>query len=283
MPPRAALLQALLVGVCLPVSPSAFEVLPNESSFGATITGLDVSRLLEGVSPDFDRATIPKHVADVATSVKRALHEHRYLHFPLQDGLTWETQLAFLQLFGDAYDESSHVNRKSWKGEKDARVAVFSNNPEHGLVGVGVEGFHSDGNVVPIPHAATLLYCESTIAGGNTLLVPLNEVHAKLDPALIDGVNFASAHVPGLEHPLAYHHPSSGRQTLFFGLGALSGLYSRHNVTMTQEETDAVTGAIESAIDEVGVCVREREERPLPTPLNPLSPGTLTSGTPARS
>ena len=81
---------------------------------------------------------------------------------------------------------------------------------------MGVEGFHSDGNVVRIPHAATLLYCEKSIPGGDTLLVELDAVLAKIPPSLkIQEVNFASAHIENLEHPLAYPHPSTGKPTCF--------------------------------------------------------------------
>ena len=119
---------------------------------------------------------------------------------------------------------------------------------------MGVEGFHSDGNVVRIPHAATLLYCEKSIPGGDTLLVELDAVLAKIPPSLkIQEVNFASAHIENLEHPLAYPHPSTGKPTMFFGLGELSGIYSRNGVKISQAETNTIKYFIEKAIEEVGV------------------------------
>ena len=40
---------------------------------------------------------------------------------------------------------------------------------------------------------------------------------------------------------------------MFFGLGELSGLYSKDGKTLTQSQTDSITTAIEQAITSVGV------------------------------
>lgn len=143
----------------------AYDLVPNSDGFGATITGISVEELMasNNLGVDFDRALVPPHIKDLAVKIKEDLHKHYYLNFPSQDGLPWQAQLAFLQLFGEAYDETAHVNRKTWTGEKDPRVGVFSNHPEHGLVGVGVEGFHSDGNVgchSTRGHSAILRVCD---------------------------------------------------------------------------------------------------------------------------
>ena len=186
----------------------------------------------------------------LAKKIKADLHKYRFLHFESQAPFPWQKHLAFVQLFGHVYDESSHVNRTKFKGETDPRVAIFSNNPDHGLVNVGLEEYHVDGNDAKIPHAATVLYCNSTIEGGDTLLVPLNEV-SRLVPDLAD-VDFGSAHVKGLYQPLIYPHPNTGAQTMMFGLGSLSGLYRRNGVRMTHEETNAVKSAVEASIEKVG-------------------------------
>jgi len=133
----------LLLLLLLPLVLS-YNIIPNEDNFGATLINLNVTSLIQqhNLSPDFDPSNISPSLQHLISQIKTDLHTHRFLHFPNQDHLPWESQLTFLQLFGTAYDESSHVNRLPWVGEKDPRVAVFSNNPKHGLTGVGVEGFH---------------------------------------------------------------------------------------------------------------------------------------------
>ena len=44
---------------------------------------------------------------------------------------------------------------------------------------------------------------------------------------------------------------------MFFGLGTLSGLYKRGNVTLSQEETDKITDAIALAINKAGIYRHE--------------------------
>jgi len=230
----------------------AYNISPNLSGFGAVVTDLDITALLQ--EPDSEAT---------AAKLKAQLHKHKYLHITNNPALPWEDQLSFVELFGLPYDESLHVNRAKNPVEKDPRVAVFSNDPNFGLTSVGVEGFHSDGNVVPIPHAANFLYCEQAVAGGDTDLAPLRDVYrllkeneevdgeeSKFD---IDRMNFVSAHVEGLSQPLTYNHPNTGEKTMFFGLGSLSGLYTLDGAPMTQEETDRVTFRIQQAIDKTKI------------------------------
>mmetsp|Transcript_18251 Transcript_18251/g.37956 ORF Transcript_18251/g.37956 Transcript_18251/m.37956 type:complete len:484 (-) Transcript_18251:15-1466(-) len=230
-----------------------YSVEPYPNNFGAQITNLNISKLLVSTPPDSKPSP---ELLDLAAALKRELHAHRYLHFPGQSHLPWQAQLSFMQLFGDVVDESSHVNRRKFHGEKDPRVAVFSNNPEYGLPSVGVEGFHSDGNVMPTPHAATLLFCEHTIPHADTILSPLNEVasellsiHSDSFPFDLKDVLFASSHVENLTQPLIYPHPLTGKTTMFFGLGTLSGRYHLTNGTvLSQEWTDSIISAIDDVI-----------------------------------
>jgi len=60
-------------------------------------------------------------------------------------------------------DETKHKNRKHHPNRPDPRVAVLSNDPTRGSVGVGVEGWHVDGNVVPVPHANTIIHAVHAI------------------------------------------------------------------------------------------------------------------------
>ena len=259
-------------------TPPSYDITPNSNAFGATITNLNITHILRTTPPD---SPPPKHLISLSQSIKQDLHTHRYLHFKGQGKLPWEAQLSFMQLFGPVVDEvrcnthighniqptylpqsphpppqSSHVNRREFHGEKDPRVAVFSNNPQFGLPSVGVEGFHCDGNVMEIPHAATLLFCERTIPNADTILSPLNEVaaelillHGKSFPFDLADVLFASSHVDNLTQPLIYPHPLTGNITMFFGLGTLSGRYHLKNGTvLSQEWTDAIVAAIDDVI-----------------------------------
>jgi alpha-ketoglutarate-dependent taurine dioxygenase len=250
-PSLRILLLSLHVGLCI-----GMHIERKSGVFGATVVEFDVSAFLKrgNIVMDFSKHNITpseETLSDV-DFLRDALHTHRFLHIPGQTGLTWQEQLAFVQLFGDAYDESSHANRQTFGGQQDPRVAVFSNKPEFGLTNVGTEGFHSDGNVVPIPHKANILFCESAIEGGDTLLAPLEEVAARLDPMMFTDIRFVSSHVEGLSQPLIYPHPSTGRRTMFFGLGSLSGRYTRHGAETTEEETEDIKQAIETAIADVG-------------------------------
>ena len=56
------------------------------------------------------------------------------------------------------FSEAKSKNRKSHVMEPDPRIAFFSNNGTIGTTGVGVEGWHVDGNVAENPHSFTLIY-----------------------------------------------------------------------------------------------------------------------------
>ncbi|GMH52327.1 hypothetical protein TL16_g01209 [Triparma laevis f. inornata] len=251
--PSSSYLLAVVL-LLVPTAVISYELLPRSTGFGAEVDAFNITLFLEshGVELDGDIAGVSDEARSTVDALKRALHDHRFLHFPLQDGLTWQDQLMFVQLFGKPFDESLHPNRIPWEGEKDPQVAIFSNDKKYGLVGVGIEGFHSDGNVVEIPHQANFLYCEQTVKGAATLLAPLEEVRSALPNSLLHNVDFSSSHVENLEKPLAHHHPASGRPTMFFGLGTLSGLYKKDDKSLTQEETDVITSQIEAAIEKVG-------------------------------
>ena len=64
-------------------------------------------------------------------------------------------------------DETKHKNRKHHPNRPDPRVAVLSNDPAHGTVSVGIEGWHVDGNVVPVPHAFTIIHSMHAIEYGD--------------------------------------------------------------------------------------------------------------------
>jgi len=209
---------------------------PFPGKFGAEVS-LDISTFLQ---KDGREKTV--------NVLMEGLHRHRFLLFRGQN-ITWRNQIRFGELFGALYEESSHVNRKKFAGEKDPRVAIFSNDPKHGLKSVGIEGYHVDGNVAPVPHKATMIYCEKAVKHGDTLLAPLREVAAKL--AGLGDVAFRSMHMSDVVHPLMYPHPATGDATMVFGLGSLSGLYKKRGRDMSRPETDAIVAQIDVAIQAV--------------------------------
>ena len=92
--------------------------------------------------------------------------------------------------------------------EPDPRIAFFSNNGTIGTTGVGVEGWHVDGNVAENPHAFTLIYCEKANFGA-TLVVPQRDLYETFDDKekeYLETINFVGAHT-GVKHPLVYRHP----------------------------------------------------------------------------
>eukprot|EP00164_Ancoracysta_twista_P019621 GFYU01034608.1.p1 GENE.GFYU01034608.1~~GFYU01034608.1.p1 ORF type:complete len:505 (+),score=148.19 GFYU01034608.1:126-1640(+) len=212
----------------------------------------DIEHFGARVNVDAKEVLASPHAAAIVSNLLEDLHKYKILLLPAQT-FTWQEQIQFGELFGPLYDESSHVNRKKWKGEKDARIAIFSNHPDYGAVNVGTEGWHVDGNVAAVPHKATMIFGERAIVGGDTLFVPLNPVLRQVQPPdILDGVYFRSAHVKDVIHPIVYPHPTTGVDTMVFGLGSLSGKYMRGDKEMSEEETADVIRAIEKAIDEVG-------------------------------
>ena len=228
-------------------------------SFGSEVRDLDV--------PEFV-ARLEAGEAEAAAEAKwlsEELHRQRLLVFRGQGELPWQSQVAFSKVFGHGrlFNESLHGNRRAHPANPDDLVATFSNDIKYGATGVGVEGWHVDGNVVPVPHAVTLIHSIRAIEGGDTFFVPLREVTQRLregghlrgncverappctarasrEPEIegaiaLDDVAFRSAFAgrfahPGAPdggHPLIYPHPVTGHDTMIFGLGSLSGNFGR--------------------------------------------------------
>ena len=277
--------------VALAASPPAIYPLP---SFGSEVRDVNIVELLESIaSGDARAAADARWLADT-------LHEERILVFRDQGSIPWEAQVAFSAFFatGELFNETLHANRAPHPANPDDRVATFSNDAAHGAVGVGVEGWHVDGNVVPVPHAVTLIHSLSAVDGGDTFFVPLREVTQKLRddghlrgncverappctfrgdrgqrPAIaLDDVVFRSSFAGGADgapdggHPLIYPHPVTGHDTMVFGLGTLSGRYGRGALQpalrgedhYSQDESDGVVGTIQGAVKSTDKVLRWR-------------------------
>eukprot|EP00040_Diaphanoeca_grandis_P015938 m.81932 g.81932 ORF g.81932 m.81932 type:complete len:509 (-) comp25472_c0_seq2:381-1907(-) len=240
----------ILVSAIVTMAEAELVITPLPShAFGAEVHGLQLADISFK-----DRS----YLADASMyQLKEALHRHRLLIIRNQISIPWQTQLNLTSQFGSIFNESRHSNRKPHASIPDPRVARFSNNPEEGLTGIGIEGWHVDGNCVPIPHAITLIHCIMAIPNGNTRLVPLKEVVStlrernQLEP--LESINFHSATDNTISHPLVYPHPSTGEDTMMFGLGSLSGQYSDADTgVMSVAATQGVMDVIENAIETAG-------------------------------
>ena len=226
-------------------------------SFGSEVRGVDVTRLAQRLGDPADTGALGQ-----ARWLAGALHTERLLAFRGIANLPWEDQIRFTSIFGSGhvFNESCHSNREKHAQAPDDRVAVISNSASAGSTGVGTEGYHIDGNVVPIPHGVTLIHSKSAVEGGDTFFVPLRELTQQLrkdeqiggrcverappclggdtgsaprsDTVPLDDVMWRSKHAaqrssgssgaPWAGHPLIYPHPVTGQDTMMFGMGSLS-------------------------------------------------------------
>ena len=94
----------------------ALTITPNTSGFGAIISDLQVSDL--NLVHDKQPTTSLK---SLGAELKAALHRWKFLSFPNQGRVSQSEQLAFIQLLGEAYNESSHINRINYINEVSER------------------------------------------------------------------------------------------------------------------------------------------------------------------
>lgn len=280
------ILLTLLSGTA--VGDSKFTTLPIPS-FGAEVRGLNVEDLVDRLLGTEQREAALEEVENL----RNTLHKERLLVLRQQGDIPWEKQIAFSSYFGTVFNETSHKNRKRHPAVPDDRIAIFSNDPAKGASGVGVEGWHVDGNVAPTPHGITFIHAVSAIDEGDTLFVPLREVVQSLrsmghlrgtcverappcstrsdhhrgknksTPSPIpplDDVVFQSAHVKDVLHPLIYPHPVTGQDTMIFGLGSLSGIYHQGCLQpgspprqTSESVSTSIDQLIENAIDQYTV------------------------------
>jgi len=215
--------------------------------------------------------------------MRRTLHRERLLALRGQGEITWQHQLVFTELLGKTFNESKHGNRNKHPAIPNDHVAVFSNDPAKGLTHVGVEGWHVDGNVVAMPHAATLIHAVAAVPNGDTFFAPLREAVQELrgrgylrgqcterappcrsnksgwiDTGLppLDDLVFQSKSKKEVQHPLIYAHPFTGEDTILAALGNLSGRYRQGCLApalptfreVRDNETEQVLDAIQQAI-----------------------------------
>lgn len=224
----------------------AITVTPQESGFGAQVTGLDLSRPLD---------------APTLAAVREAWARHGVLAFPDQP-LSLEQLEAFTLEIGpfgvDPFIKpmDGHPNVLELRREPDEKATNFG------------AGWHSDWSFQKEPPAATLLRSEVTPpVGGDTLfadctrayaalsdtmkavLAPLRAVHSATRAYGTQGVFAKETEKRTMEiivspeadktvsHPLVRTHPVTGRKALF-----VSPVYTVGIEGMTLKESHAILG-----------------------------------------
>jgi taurine dioxygenase len=222
------------------------RVQPEESGFGAQVTGLDLAKPL------------PPRVLD---EVKAAWAAHGVLAFPDQP-LTLEQLEAFTLQMGPFGDDPfiapmpGHPNVLELRREPDEKAPNFGG------------GWHSDWSFQPAPPSATILRSEVTPpVGGDTLFVdaarayadlsptmqamlaPLRAIHSATRPYGANGLFARETEKRTMTilssseadkthpHPLVRTHPVTGRKSLF-----VSPTYTVGVEGLTDMEADAVLG-----------------------------------------
>lgn len=220
------------------------SVTPQDSGFGAEVTGLDLSRPLS---------------ADVLAQVKAAWARHAVLSFPDQP-LNLEALEAFTQAIGPFGHDPfiapmpGHPNVLELRREPDEKATNFG------------AGWHSDWSFQPEPPAATLLRSEVTPpVGGDTLfadctaayealspayqsmLAPLRAVHTAAWAYGPNGVFARETEARTMKilvspeaektqvHPLVRTHPVTGRKALY-----VSPVYTHGIEGMTYAESSSI-------------------------------------------
>jgi taurine dioxygenase len=237
-------------------------VTSQPSGFGATVTGVDLSR--------------PLH-ADTLAAVKAAWAAHAVLSFPDQP-LTLDQQEEFTRQFGD-FGEDPFI--KSLPGRPhilELRREADETAPNFGA------GWHSDWSFQPHPPAATILHGKVIPpVGGDTVFADCAAAYDALSPPfqrLCDGLlALHSAKLPyGRDgvyanetakrtmqiitgeaaeavqaHPLVRIHPVTGRKALY-----CSPVYTIGLEGMTRDEGYAILGHLFQRIIEPQFLFRHR-------------------------
>lgn len=191
--------------------------LHGSPNFGVEITGLDIRECLQ-------RGWARGHEDRGAEYLDALVTTHGLLLFRNQlPRLTAEELIAFSKWFGSGQLHSAHAQH-----DQSEHFDVFrvSNDPNNGCWeprGVGTAGFHNDGAFMPAPYSnAVYQIVQVPRTGGATHFASSNYclgLYAQRGPeqrariAELERIRTVSE-LTGLEFPLAYNHPATGRLTL---------------------------------------------------------------------
>ena len=217
---------------------SALEVRPLSDAIGAEVTGVDLSRPLDGATVE---------------AVKRAWYDHIVLVFPGQE-MTNDDQVRFCRYFG----ELETVRTGNYADEKMKHTMMITNVRDTGLKTALEDGdmwFHSDQCYYEIPAKGSMLYAmEIPQAGGNTLFANCYLAWETLPADLRARLDGMKAHhiydyggnptkrtreinpdAPQFLHPVAVTHPETGRKALY-----VNRLMTDYIDGMPRDESDAL-------------------------------------------
>jgi len=197
-----ARLSMMASGDCIssPVSNSFYECRPNK--LGVIATGLDLN---SNVSPE------------AVSQIKNDVHRHGMVIFKDQSRISGDRQVEISRWFGE-------LESTFYKHPKSPHPDVFrvSNDRTQGCTNVGRTGWHIDGSFQRAPFAYSLYYMHSVPEKGATSFISLYDLVSSLERerrAKWDRYWMISDSRSDVIHPLMYHHPVTGKETLCFHLG----------------------------------------------------------------
>lgn len=204
----------------------AIEIKPTGAALGAEVSGIDLSRELDGAS---------------WATIRDAWHRHLVLLFRGQS-LAPKTLAAFSKHFGILDVVPAW---RDFHPDGTPEVLVISNVQEGGkaigVLGYGEAEWHTDMSYLAEPPRASVLHAlEVPPSGGNTSFLNMYTAYEELPADLrqaVEGreINHDSSYdstgalrpgaprvtdvrqAPGARHPLVRRHPDSGRAALYLG------------------------------------------------------------------
>ncbi len=203
-------------------------------TFGARITGVDLTQSLEPSSVD---------------AIREAMGAHGVLFFPGQRVMTSEEQIALAASFGE-------VETPPWLTKYSTHPQVLVVEFDHPK-GSGVDVWHTDATYMEKPPAGVFIQAHILPeAGGDTCFASMEAAYDALSApmrAMLDGLSaqhsraelFAATKdrdqydaaatdvAPPVSHPLVTVNPATGRKRLFF-----CNLYAKRIEGLSQAESD---------------------------------------------